>query len=98
MTKPQLLEIKLASKAISGIDSSKLIFVSTADWSENKAKWVYADEYGLPSTCASFVPVPLTQLILNRDNHKVKYVYKVRFSSVMSIKYKNTIDYKKVLN
>jgi hypothetical protein len=61
---PQLKELDAARLAISKLDPSLPIFVVKSSWTASLAPWVRADEFGIPSTAGSWVPVPLTKLIL----------------------------------
>jgi hypothetical protein len=63
--KPEHKELALARSQVrprlSGVTSP--VVVVQSDWTETLAPGVSLDEFGLPSTVASWVPVPFTQLL-----------------------------------
>jgi hypothetical protein len=69
---PQHEEWMLAEReivpALTRVDSP--VVVVRSDWSQSLAAGVSMDEFGIPSTYASYVPVPFTQLLVHeRTGH-----------------------------
>jgi hypothetical protein len=94
MKNPQLKELDLARSAVSKVDSSRVVEVKRSEWTDSLAPWVIGDEFGIPSTCQPWVPVPMVKLIL-KESKKVKDVDVVL---VDQFKSSNSIDFSKLLN
>lgn len=94
MKTPQLEELSLVRSAIAQVDPTSRIEVRKSEWLDSLAPWVVGDEFGIPSTCQPWVPVPLSKLILNEK-------YPTRTFDVLLVeetKSSNSVDFSRVLN
>lgn len=94
MRAPQMKELILARSALAEIDPTLKIEVKKSEWTDTLAPWIVGDEFGIPSTCQTWVPVPLTKLIL-------KEIYPSTGAEVVlvdKITSSNGLDFSKLLN
>ena len=94
MRNPQLAELSSSRIAISKLNPDLPIEVVKSEWTDGLAPWVVGDEFGIPSSCQPWVPVPLTKLILREQGDG-------DFSSinlVVEASGENFLDYSKVLS
>jgi hypothetical protein len=91
---PQQKELQLARRAISELNPNKKIEVRKSSWTDTVASWVAGDEFGLPSSCQTWVPVPMTKLIFAEinSNKKVEVVLVEKFQTA------NRLDFARILN
>jgi hypothetical protein len=94
MRDPQLAELKSSRNAISSLNPNLPIEVKKSDWTESLSPWVVADEFGIPSTCQTWVPVPLTKLILREEGD----INIPSIVLVLEASGENFVDYSKVLS
>jgi hypothetical protein len=94
MRKPQLKELELIRNAVTKLDLSKPIEVKASSWSDSISPWFVGDEFGIPSTCQSWVPVPLTKLILHEMDRKNRGEVLL----VDTIKTSNSLAFSEILN
>lgn len=97
MAKPQQTELRLAKQAILRLDVTQPIYTITSVWSESLANWVYADEFGLPSSCQPWVPIPMSQLLLNSLHGTRSKTYQVLMTTNLQTNATNEISYYKIL-
>jgi hypothetical protein len=93
MRNPQVKELTAARSMVSLLNVNQVITVKSSSWLDSVAPWVSADEFGIPSSCELWVPVPLTKLLLRE-------IYGARdFNVVMSnsLPKENSLDYSQVL-
>jgi hypothetical protein len=94
MKTPQIEELNLARRAIAHIDPNLKVEVKRSEWTDSLAPWVVGDEFGIPSTCQTWVPVPLTKLVL-------KELYRttdVEVTLVDKFHTSNALDFSRILN
>lgn len=65
MSGPQMRELELARIAIAELNPMLKIQVKKSEWTDSISPWLVGDEFGIPSSCQSWVPVPMTKLILS---------------------------------
>jgi hypothetical protein len=94
MKNPQLQELNLARKAVSGIDPTIQVDLTKSEWTDSLAPWVAADEFGIPSTCQPWIPIPLVKLILKESHPSI--IPKIVL--VDQLESRNSIDFSKLLN
>ena len=94
MKVPQLKELDLARSAIAKLDPGIKIEVKKSEWTDSIAPWLVGDEFGIPSTCQTWVPVPMSKLILKELYPKTV----VEVVLVDELKSSNSVDFSKILN
>jgi hypothetical protein len=94
MRNPQVKELEAARIQIQRLNPSEPIEVKASVWSDSIAPWNFADEFGIPSTCQPWVPIPLTKLILLESNPGIV----PKIALVKEITIENSIDYSAVLS
>lgn len=93
MRGPQIKELDLARSAIAELNPMLKIQVKKSEWTDSISPWLIADEYGIPSTCQTWVPVPMTILILREMYPNKSFDVEL----VDQITSPNSIDFAKVL-
>jgi hypothetical protein len=94
MKNPQIKELNLARSAIATIDPTQKIEVKKSEWTDTLAPWIVGDEFGIPSTCQTWVPVPLTKLILKEFDA----ITAAEVVLVDKIQTSNALDFSRILN
>lgn len=93
MRDPQLAELEYSRIALSKLDLNSPINVKKSEWNESLSPWLSADEFGIPSTCQTWVPVPFVKLLLR----EVKGNHNPEVTLVSNSNAENLLDFSDVL-
>lgn len=94
MRDPQLKELQAARTEIQRLNPSEAIEVKASIWPDSIAPWNFSDEFGIPSTCQPWVPIPFTKLILLENYPRIV----PSITLVNKLSTQNSIDFSTVLS